>query len=102
MTHQPPPPPPLFAQAQPVPPSDPHVREQDRAALTGQNAAILAMLRKGPVTPAMALEQIGCHRLAARIRDLRKAGYAIDGEYTYGTRVMVYTLAQPAQAKGAA
>ena len=40
---------------------------------------ILAYMRKhGSINPLQALESIGCMRLAARICDLRKAGYLIE------------------------
>lgn len=35
----------------------------------------------GSITPAVAYEEIGCLRLAARISDLRKRGYKIASEY---------------------
>ena len=74
-----------------VPPVDPNAREQDRPALTGQNAEILALLRQGPVTITEAMA-IGCTRLAARIHDLRAAGCVIDDAWMPGSRVKVYTL----------
>jgi hypothetical protein len=44
---------------------------------------ILDMLRtyRGGVTPMDALREAGCMRLAARIADLRAAGYHITTEY---------------------
>lgn len=43
-----------------------------------QTAAILEALKQGSrLTPMDALRRFGCFRLAARIWDLRKAGYAI-------------------------
>ena len=43
-----------------------------------QSDAILAHLKSGrPLTPAEALGKFGCARLAARIYDLRQAGYDI-------------------------
>lgn len=38
---------------------------------------IVELLRQGPLTPQDALQKIGCFRLAARIHELRKAGYEI-------------------------
>lgn len=35
------------------------------------------MQEVGPITPLEALEQFGCMRLAARIKDLRDGGYPI-------------------------
>lgn len=46
-----------------------------------QSAQILAFLSEGkPLTPLLALEKFGCFRLAARIKDLRNAGYLISTE----------------------
>ena len=42
-----------------------------------QTEQILQMLRKGPVTPMDALQKAGCFRLAARIEELKRAGYCI-------------------------
>lgn len=40
---------------------------------------ILAFMRKhGSITPLQALDEIGCMRLAARISDIKKAGYKIE------------------------
>ena len=48
------------------------------ASLTEQQERVLAWLRAGKtLTPMEALEHIGCMRLAARIYDLRKAGWPI-------------------------
>ena len=44
-----------------------------------QTAKILDHLKAGhPITGLVALEKFGCFRLAARIRELRKAGYRIE------------------------
>lgn len=44
-----------------------------------QAEAILAHLRSGrTLTPLQALDLYGCNRLAARIHDLKKAGYPIE------------------------
>jgi hypothetical protein len=44
-----------------------------------QTAAILRHLRAGhELTPIEAFERFGCLRLAARISDLRRDGYAIE------------------------
>jgi hypothetical protein len=45
-----------------------------------QCEAILAMLKRGPVTPLDALKEAGCFRLAARIADLRQQGIQIETE----------------------
>ena len=42
-----------------------------------QSQLILNHLKKAPITPIEALEQYGCFRLAARIKDLREQGYKI-------------------------
>ena len=42
-----------------------------------QNQAILARLKRGPLTTLDALREIGSFRLAARIFELRLAGYNI-------------------------
>ncbi len=42
-----------------------------------QEAEILDMLKRGPVTAMDALEKAGCFRLAARIADLRQRGHDI-------------------------
>lgn len=45
---------------------------------TNQNATVLAYLRSGrPLDVRIAAKRWGCYRLAARIRDLRDAGYNI-------------------------
>lgn len=45
-----------------------------------QTAQILAMLKRGPVTPLDALRQANCFRLAARIAELRQQGHDIETE----------------------
>lgn len=42
-----------------------------------QNDAILCWLQKRPITPAEALREFGCMRLAARISDLKAKGHDI-------------------------
>ena len=39
---------------------------------------LIRMLKEGWVSPAAALTDIGCYRLAARISDIRKMGYVIE------------------------
>lgn len=39
---------------------------------------LVRMLKDGWVSPAAALTDIGCYRLAARISDIRKMGYVIE------------------------
>ena len=43
-----------------------------------QTDTILEMLKQGPVTPMDALRECGSVRLAARIKDLRNRGLAIN------------------------
>ncbi len=43
-----------------------------------QRAEILSWLKRKPITALDALQHIGCFRLAARIEDLRKAGWEIE------------------------
>jgi len=42
-----------------------------------QNEQILAMLKRGEVTPMLALKAVGCFRLGARIYDLKQQGHRI-------------------------
>jgi hypothetical protein len=49
-----------------------------------QNERVLKWLqRNGSITAVGALERLGVGRLAARIHDLRKAGYKISTIYAY-------------------
>ena len=62
----------------PTPPSDPHVQSQDRPRLRGQNATILARLKRGPATNA---ELAGISlKYTSRISDIRAAGYCVTCE----------------------
>lgn len=60
---------------------------------------VLEMLRtyRGGVSPMDALREAGCMRLAARIKDLRDAGYVIDREMVSvkGKRFARYHLVGP-------
>jgi hypothetical protein len=62
--------------------------------MESQNKHILAMLKRGPVTPLDALSEAGCFRLAARIYDLRDAGHQINTELVTqeNTRFARYSL----------
>lgn len=42
-----------------------------------QNDRLLLALKKGPMDPLKALRELSCFRLAARIAELRDAGYRI-------------------------
>lgn len=69
-----------------------------------QNERILRHLRDfGSITQREATEEYGCQRLAARIGELRRAGYQIDrrmesSKNRYGERVTYarYTLKESA------
>lgn len=65
-----------------------------------QTTAILRHLRAGhELTPIEAFERFGCLRLAARIADLRRDGYAIETriEKGRGKRWASYRLCAPVQ-----
>lgn len=52
---------------------------------TSQRLEVLAYIEKnGSITHREAEEEIGCMRLAARINELRKAGYSIKMEMVLG------------------
>jgi hypothetical protein len=59
-----------------------------------QEAQIIKMLRKGPITPLDAFRQVGCMRLAARIHDLKEKGFVIDSTFVRigGKKVSRYRL----------
>ena len=66
--------------------------------LDAQTRKILAHLARGEdINPLLALNAYGVLRLAARIHDLRQAGYKIDMrlEKRGSHRVAVYSLAVP-------
>lgn len=68
MNYHTPTPPPLFAAS------------VDHPRLTGQNAEVLRRLQAGErLTPMVALS-FNCTRLAARILDVRAAGYAVESK----------------------
>ncbi len=46
-----------------------------------QTEAVLERLRAGPLTPLVALQEIGTFRLGARIWDLKQAGHNILTEW---------------------
>ena len=56
-------------------PTDPHVEPRDASRLRGQNARVLARLRRGPASNAE-LAAISL-KYTSRISDLRKAGFRI-------------------------
>lgn len=58
-----------------------------------QSEMILAALSKGARLTALdALKRFRCFRLAARIRDLRKAGHAIQSRQVKGQPYHVYWI----------
>ena len=62
-----------------------------------QKDSILAWLKVKPITPAQALANFGCFRLAARVRDLKDDGYQIRTEMietANGKHVARYSLGQ--------
>lgn len=62
-----------------------------------QTQWVLQALRNGPLTAMEALDGCNCFRLAARIKDLRDAGYAIDTRHhtlPSGKTIAVYHLMQ--------
>ena len=70
-----------------------------------QNQQVLSHLKnKGPLTPLESLRLYGVQRLAARVRDLREAGWRISTEMVHGgkKRWARYWLlsATPNSAKG--
>lgn len=65
----------LFDSPRKIAPRDTHVVKEERPRLTGQNAAILERLKRGPATnrelAAIAL------KYTSRLSDLRAAGYDV-------------------------
>lgn len=64
-----------------VKPVDPHVRKQDVARLTKSNARLIEALRAGPLTARGAMLAGLTDRLAARVHDLKEAGYGISDKW---------------------
>ena len=62
--------------------------------MTQANQILSALKRGEKLTPLQALRKYGCMRLAARIKDLRDAGYEINTTLTktQGARVARYSL----------
>jgi len=46
-----------------------------------QNEQVLKRLKKGPLTPLQALQELGCTRLAARVYDLRRDGVEVQDRW---------------------
>lgn len=62
--------------------------------MTSQTDAVLARLRRGPLTALQALSELGCFRLSARCWDLRQRGHKIDSRLVVrrGKHVSEYWL----------
>ena len=74
-----------------IQPVDPNVQPPDVPRLTGQNATVLEWLQSGErVTPRTAFER-GVTRLAARIHDLKSAGYRVRSDID-SSRCAVYWM----------
>jgi hypothetical protein len=56
---------------------DRNVDPAQKPRLVGQNAWLVDRLRRGPITPMQAMAENNVMRLAARIGDLKAAGYEI-------------------------
>ena len=65
----------LFDAPRAIPPRDTHVEREERPRLTGQNAAILERLQRGPATNRE-LAAISL-KYTSRISDVRAAGYDV-------------------------
>jgi hypothetical protein len=80
-------------------PRDSHVTDPaELRRLTGQSAAILARLQRGPAT-ARELSALSL-KYTSRISDLRKAGYDVRCREDAETGVSTYTLDVPASEPG--
>lgn len=75
------------------PPVDPNVVPEDESRLAGQNAKVLGWLQNGERVTVRRAWGDGVQWLAARIHDLRAAGYAINGDYLGGE--MTYFIPKP-------
>lgn len=105
MKHTNEPPSPLFGSPAPTPtptpkPVDPNVRPQDIKHLTGQNAQLLDWLMDGERVTARTAYDRGMQRLAARVHDLRKAGYRVRDDYSAADKCAVYWI-NPSDARTA-
>jgi hypothetical protein len=71
-----------------------------KTGITPQAALVLDYLTvRGEITPVIAHMTLGVASLTARIAELRKAGYKIDGEWKadhYHRRYMSYSMDKPA------
>jgi len=83
-------------------PIDPNVRAVDVPRLTGQNAQIVCLMKQRGSIDARDAQAIGVWRLAARIGDIRGAGYVIESKINETTKLAVYSLVSEPQQKGAA
>lgn len=92
MTHFTPPPSNSLWATSKIAPVDPSVRPVDKPRLTGQNAQVLNRLRQGPLN-AMQAHDMGIMRLAARILDVKRAGYQIESKWVGS--IAEYRLVNP-------
>lgn len=74
-----------------------------------QNEMVLGWIKKAPIGPMEAMQELGVMRLAARIKDLRDEGHDIDMSWNYvmdrhgqERRVARYTLKGLANASSSA
>jgi hypothetical protein len=65
-----------------------------------QEEAVIARLKRGPLTSMQAIRELGITRLAARVATLRARGHKIvstrkmvQSRYSRPTRIAIYTLA---------
>jgi hypothetical protein len=72
-----------------IPPADPHVEHVDKPALAAQTAAVLERLRQGPASVPQLEAASGSQRVAARVYDLKKAGYHV-ARYVHDREQRVY------------
>jgi hypothetical protein len=72
-----------------IPPVDPHLEERDKPALGAQSLAILGRLREGPASVPDLEAASGSRRVAARVHDLKAAGYRI-ARYDHDRDARVY------------
>ncbi len=80
---------------EPTPPAvDPNIADlpDDPTRLSGQNGVVLGMLKAGERLTPQAAYCLGITRLAARIHDIRKAGYSVQSEYDTAAKCAVYWL----------
>ena len=50
-----------------------------------QTQELISLMRQGWVSPQMALQGVGCMRLAARVSDIKRMGYHVVSRYVTET-----------------